>query len=199
MNNSLCADRYSRYGAYGYVEGNEPRIHDRREDSGSNKSAEIDWKQVDWANLQQECLQSNSIQYRTEANKTKMTALYKSLDSDLQDFQEHLNETEITAEPRTAVILRSWLGMNYTENDLHHIRSMIMELSLYSGAEYELVLLIDCQGEELPEQTDTAAWKAFHEKHLPQELHGLAVWFNERMLNDWYPEIDIHVYVFLMV
>lgn len=193
MNNSLCADRYSRYGAYGFLEGKTTRTHNWNGTFGSNEAAEINWEQVDWANLQNDCLQRNSIRYRTQPSEGKILALYKSLDSDVQP-REDLNETDKTV-PRTAVILRSWIGMKYTENDLYHIRSMLMELSLYSGAEYELILLIDCQGEKLPEETDYAAWKAFKAKHLPQELRSLAVWFNEEMLNDWYPGIDVHVYV----
>ncbi|KAI3266490.1 hypothetical protein CBS147309_6207 [Penicillium roqueforti] len=191
LNNSLCADRYSRYGAYGFLEGKTTRTHNWNGTFGSNEAAEINWEQVDWANLQNDCLQRNSIRYRTQPSEGKILALYKSLDSDVQP-REDLNETDKTV-PRTAVILRSWIGMKYTENDLYHIRSMLMELSLYSGAEYELILLIDCQGEKLPEETDYAAWKAFKAKHLPQELRSLAVWFNEEMLNDWYPGIDVHV------
>lgn len=194
MNNSLCADRYSRYGAYGYLQGNETtRLHNWNGTFGSNEAAEIDWEQVDWAHLQHECLQRNSVRYRTQPSERKISALYKSLDSDVQS-REPLNKTD-KAQPRTAVILRSWIGMKYTENDLYHIRSMMMELSLYSGAEYELILLIDCQGEKLPKETDHAAWEAFNKKHLPQELRNLAVWFNAEMLNDWYPGIDVHVYV----
>lgn len=157
----------------------------------------MNWEQVDWASLQSECVQRNSIRYG-ELFDRKITALYKSLDSHVET-RESLNGSRVSAQPRTAVILRSWLGMKYTENDLYHIRSMVMELSLYSGAEYELILLIDCQGEKLPKETDTAAWKAFEQKHLPSELRGLAVWFNEEMLNDWYPEIDIHVYVYVIL
>jgi hypothetical protein len=193
LNKSLCADRYSRYGAYGYLQGNEStRINDWDDKFGSNEAAEIDWEKVDWANLQNECLQRNSDRYRTQPSDGKIFALYKSLDGDVQP--QPLNETS-KSQPRTAVILRSWLGMKYTENDLYHIRSMIMELALYSGAEYELILLIDCQDEKLPEETDHAAWKAFKERHLPQELRSLAIWFNADMLNDWYPAIDVHVYV----
>ncbi|OQE05441.1 hypothetical protein PENVUL_c024G04218 [Penicillium vulpinum] len=192
LNNSLCADRYSRYGAYGYLKGNKStQIQDWQGKFGSNEAAEIDWEKVNWANLQNECLKRNIVRYRTPRSEKKIFALYKSLDSDLQP-REPLNETSKT-QPRTAVILRSWIGMKYTENDLYHIRSMIVELSLYSGAEYELILLIDCQGEELPKEADDAAWKKFHEKHLPQELRSLAVWFNADMLNDWYPGIDVHV------
>ncbi|KAJ6162648.1 Protein of unknown function DUF3405 [Penicillium chrysogenum] len=191
LNKSLCADRYSRYGAYGYLGGNETTLHSWDSTFGSNEASEIDWEQVDWAHLQYECLQRNSVRYRTQPSEGKIFALYKSLDSDVQP-REPLNGTD-KMQPRTAVILRSWIGMKYTENDLYHIRSMLMELSLYSGAEYELILLIDSQGKKLPKKDDHAAWKAFNAKHLPQELRSLAVWFNAEILKDWYPGIEVHV------
>ncbi|KAJ5477610.1 Protein of unknown function DUF3405 [Penicillium desertorum] len=191
LNKRLCADRYTRYGAYGYLKGNETTLHNWNGTFGSIEAAEIDWEQVDWDRLQYECLQRNSVRYRTPPSEGKIFALYKSLDSDVQS-REPLNGTD-KAQPQTAVILRSWIGMKYTENDLYHIRSMLMELSLYSGAEYELILLIDSQGKKLPKRNDHAAWKAFNAKHLPQELRSLAIWFNAEMLKDWYPGIEVHV------
>jgi hypothetical protein len=183
-------------------------MHDWHSESfRSGEAAEIDWEHVDWAQLQQECLQRNALRYSTtEPNEKSIWGLYKSLDPEMhkapppESSLKHLEETRKAAQPkpkpRTGVILRSWIGMEYTENDLYNIRSMIMELSLYSGGEYEVILLVDCQDKQLPKEKDDAAWTAFKEKHLPQELRGLAVFFNNKMLKDWYPEIDVHVYVF---
>ncbi|CAG8048752.1 unnamed protein product [Penicillium salamii] len=195
LNQSLCADRYSRYGAYGFLQGNDStRIQNWNDTFGSDQAAEIDWEGVDWSNLQDDCLQRNRKRYRmTETSGGRLVALYKSLDSDSQNSPMPVNGTGNIAQSRTAVVLRSWIGMKYTKNDLYHIRSMIMELSLFSGGEYEVILLIDCQDEELPAEKDSAAWEVFRQKHLPQELRGLAMFFNTKMLGDWYPDIDIHV------
>jgi hypothetical protein len=195
LDRSLCSDRHSRYSAYGYTEGNE-----------TSRASEIDWEHVNWAQLQQECLQRNAARYSTtEPNQKSIWALYKSLDPELQQTpssnssSEHSAKprgaTQPQAEPRTAVILRSWIGMQYTEPDLFNIRSMIMELSLYSGGEYEVILLIDCQDQALPEENDEAAWTTFKDNLLPPELRGMAVFFNDDILWEWYPEIDVHAYV----
>lgn len=82
--------------------------------------------------------------------------------------------------------------MKYTTNDIHNIRAMIMELSLLSGAEYEAILLIDTKDEVLPDQMDNVAMGSFKEENLPEELRGLAVFFNTKLLEDWYPTIDVH-------
>jgi hypothetical protein len=202
LNQSLCADRYSRYSAYGFLPDREKaKIQHWNGTFGSNEAAEIDWEMVDWASLQQECLQRNSLRFRVaEPSERRIIALSKSLDSDSENSSKSkpANDTRIVAQSRTAVILRSWIGMKYTENDLYHIRSIIMELSLYSGSEYEVILLVDCQEETLPAEDDLKAWKSFEEDHLPQELRGLAVFFNTQMLSDWYPDIDVHAYVALV-
>lgn len=85
--------------------------------------------------------------------------------------------------------------MKYTTNDIHNIRAMVMELSLLSGAEYEVILLIDAKDEMLPEPMDNFAMDSFKEEYLPKELRGLAVFFNTELLEDWYPTIDVHEYV----
>lgn len=69
---------------------------------------------------------------------------------------------------------------------------MIMELSLLSGAEHEVIILIDAKDEVLPDQMDNVAMGSFKEESLPEELRELAVFFNTKLLEDWYPTIDVH-------
>jgi hypothetical protein len=102
------------------------------------------------------------------------------------------NNTSSIFKPRTAVVLRTWTDMEYTENDLHYIRSIIMELSLLSGAEYEVILLVDAKDTELPHPADRAGLDNL-KSSLPRELQDLAIFFNSQILEDWYPKIDTHV------
>ncbi|KAJ5670293.1 uncharacterized protein N7477_005656 [Penicillium maclennaniae] len=62
----------------------------------------------------------------------------------------NLSDPELGIQPRTAVIMRTWLSKRCMDDDLHFIRAMIMELALHSGGEYEVVLLVDCKDTELP-------------------------------------------------
>lgn len=156
---------------------------------------QIHWDQVDWANLQQACLERNRERFRTiEPREKKIWTLDKRLDS--SDKSKTDEETGPKSLSRTAVILRSWLDMKYTENDLHHIRAMIMEMSLYSGGEYEVVLLVDCRDTKLPDPRKKDAVEQFKEKHLPKELREIAVFFNKKILHSWYSRTDVHEYVF---
>jgi hypothetical protein len=82
--------------------------------------------------------------------------------------------------------------MKYTTNDIHNIRAMVMELSLLSGAEYEVIILVDAKDQILPNPMDNAAMDSLKKEYLPEELRGLAVFFNTKLLGDWYPTIDAH-------
>ena len=72
---------------------------------------------------------------------------------------------------------------------------MITELALHSGGDCEVVLLVDCKGTELPNSMDTVAMDKFKADYLPRELGELAVFFNTKILEAWYPKIKAHEYV----
>ncbi|KAJ5373143.1 hypothetical protein N7517_005149 [Penicillium concentricum] len=180
LDRSICVDRYSRYAAYGYTE--------------EGKKAQ--WQDVNWATLQQDCLQRNADRYQPSNIREKMWTLHREQDKGTD--QHRLGEKTKTDrnntaifKPRTAVVLRTWLDMEYTEDDLYYIRSIIMELSLLSGAEYEVILLVDAKNADLPHPTDKTGLDSL-KKSLPLELQDLAVFFNSEILEDWYPKIDVH-------
>ncbi|KAF4766646.1 hypothetical protein HAV15_010882 [Penicillium sp. str.  len=162
LNRSICVDRNSRYAAYGYTEtGNEGQ-----------------WQDVNWATLQQDCLQRNADRYQPSDIREKTSTLHREQDKGTDEHtrreraETNRNNTSASFKTRTAVVLRTWLDMEYTEDALYYIRSIIMELSLLSGAE---------QG-----------GLGQSEKSLPGELQDLAVFFNAEILKDWYPKIDVH-------
>ncbi|KAJ6088348.1 hypothetical protein N7486_009609 [Penicillium sp. IBT 16267x] len=176
--NSLRTDRYSQYGAYGY--GN-----------GTNGI----WTSVNLGSLQHNCLQRNAERYQHQNLGEKALTLDQI--PEVHENEDGSATAEENSGPnyhtRTAVILRSWINKIYTANDFHFIRSMVMELSLFSGAEYEVTLLVYSTGTELPDPTNKEGMNQFKQKHLPDKLRDMAVFFNEKILADWYPKIDVHV------
>ncbi|OQE02618.1 hypothetical protein PENSOL_c002G11059 [Penicillium solitum] len=186
VDRGLCVDPSSRYGAYGY----EVKA---REDIGSRTSR--NWEGVNWADLQRACLERNHERYNKLNPEPKKSTLHKQQSQQVEHRRKkhrHRKTHLPQFHPRTAVILRSTIDMKYTTNDIHNIRAMIMELSLLSGAEYEAILLIDAKDEVLPDQMDNVTMGGFKEEYLPEELRGLAVFFNTKLLEDWYPTIDVH-------
>lgn len=191
LDRSICTDRYSRYAAYGYT-------GEAKNGDSFGASNEVQFEHVNWATLQQDCLQRNADRYQF-SNTRKALTLHKEYN---EGIDEHIlrgektetaqNNTPAVFNTRTAVVLRTWLDMEYTESDLHYIRSIIMELSLLSGAEYEVVLLVDAKNAELPHPEDKVGLDRL-KSSLPRELQDLAVFFNSEILEDWYPKIDVHV------
>ncbi|KAK4862480.1 hypothetical protein LT330_002613 [Penicillium expansum] len=185
LDRDLCVDLSSRYGTYGY----EVKTRD-----GVASRISRNWEGINWAELQRACLGSNRERYKSNPEPKKST-LHKQQTQQVEyrhKKHRHRKSRLPQFHLRTAVILRSTIDMKYTTNDIHNIRAMVMELSLLSGAEYEVILLIDAKDEMLPEPMDNFAMDSFKEEYLPKELRGLAVFFNTELLEDWYPTIDVH-------
>lgn len=77
-----------------------------------------------------------------------------------------------------------------------HVRSLIMELSLHSGAEYEVFLLTHVKDNETtlygPDEGENV--QKLKERYIPREFWGITIFFNEQTLESWYPMVDEHKY-----
>ena len=181
LNRSFCVDRHSRYRAYGY----------------GDQTHKVQWQDVNWATLQKDCLQRNADRYQPSDIREKTSTLHREQEEGTAELhgrdkrETNRDHTAAIYKPRIAVVLRTWLDMEYTNDALYYIRSMIMELSLLSGAEYEVILLVDAKDTKLPYPADKADLDSL-KKSLPLELRDLAVFFNSEILEDWYPEIGVH-------
>ncbi|CRK23082.1 hypothetical protein BN1723_012892 [Verticillium longisporum] len=61
------------------------------------------------------------------------------------------SEPEPKVEQRTAVLLRSYTGKKYTENDKQVMRALISELNLRTGGEYQVYLLLHAKAPQAAE------------------------------------------------
>ncbi|KAL4820355.1 hypothetical protein BDW67DRAFT_172598 [Aspergillus spinulosporus] len=97
-------------------------------------------------------------------------------------------------EKRTAVILRAWHNMMWTENMQQYVRSLVMELSLHSGGEYEVFLLTHVKDNEIPlyaADGDSNA-QSLKEKFIPREFWDMTIFFSDETLMAWYPSVEEH-------
>lgn len=88
-------------------------------------------------------------------------------------------------EPRTALLLRSFSGKEYTDNDKEVIRSLVTELNLRTGGEFEVFLFVHIKDEHREIWTDDAYNKAL-EEHVPAEFRSMSVLWNEPAVNSMY-------------
>lgn len=82
--------------------------------------------------------------------------------------------------------------MPWTENFKHFVRSVNMELALHSGAEYEVLILVQVRdGVTLYTQSgeiDGTSVGRLKDTFIPPEFHDMVMMFNNRTLENWYPE-----------
>lgn len=108
-------------------------------------------------------------------------------------------------ENRTALLLRSYTGKTYTESDKQNIRALITELSLRSGGEYAVFLLVQSKDNSQDIFGSRQTYLEVLQKHVPAEFHGITVLWNDAQMKDIYTEMkddserDVHTAQWLSV
>ncbi|KAJ5901744.1 hypothetical protein N7495_002272 [Penicillium taxi] len=111
LNNTLCTDHFSRYSAYGY------RDKTKDNDAAYNGST-VQWNKVSWGHLQENCLELNAERFRARLPRRKFSTLHKELDTENEITNDDEDNSLPKHHPRSAVIMRGWLGMEFTEDSL---------------------------------------------------------------------------------
>jgi hypothetical protein len=210
LDDSVCFDRYSRYGAYGFGED------EGHGDIGNKRKPRLvpKWETVRWGRLQDDCLRRNGKRYRLEARTPGVKKLSTVLlEPDLMSSMasSRVTEEEVTLRSRTgykngsvkvaryhsrtAVLIRTWTGYTYEPNDLLAMRSMIAELSLHSGAEYTVYLYVHVKDASLPIFTNVTLYDEILRANVPEEFCDIAILWSESVFPTWYPDVgDWQVY-----
>ncbi|WQF77461.1 hypothetical protein CDEST_02475 [Colletotrichum destructivum] len=183
MDGNLCYERETRLGPYGYVPQLKPN------------SYPVDWDYVDWGSLQEKCVKQNAARFGPGKPNRFIDTAYSNDGKKVGRRTEGQEEkstsgSEATespaAESRTAVLLRTFTGKRYTENDKQAIRSLISELSLRSGGEYQVFLLLHVHDRSVNLQGDKTAYQHVLDEHVPLEFHGITKLWNDQMVWDIY-------------
>ncbi|KAI5367246.1 hypothetical protein Slin15195_G023740 [Septoria linicola] len=181
VNLTLCFDRYNRYGPYGI----RPPAEQVTIEDWQQPLRNPTWNEVDWGSLQDEC--QNANQWR-----------YKSADHDSggagTDPRYGLKNKQ-SFHPRTAILLRTWEGYDFTENDLQSFRALVTETSLLSGGEYQVFLFLNVKNQSADFYNDKAVYQEILDKNVPHEFQNMTVLWSETVLEQWYPKVgDWQVY-----
>ncbi|KAH6845137.1 hypothetical protein B0I37DRAFT_177266 [Chaetomium sp. MPI-CAGE-AT-0009] len=99
------------------------------------------------------------------------------------------SNTTSKSEPRTALLLRSFSGKTYTDNDKEVIRSLVTELNLRTGGEYEVFLFVHIKDEHRKEIWNDDAYNKALEEHVPAEFRSMSVLWNEPAVNSLYTNL----------
>ena len=98
---------------------------------------------------------------------------------------------------RTAIVLRTEEGNEWTVDAMQYIRSMIMELSLHSGAEYEVIIMVEVLDANAHIFDSDASYQQMLNKAVPDEFKNISLLFNRQLLDKWYPKAGQHEWVLM--
>lgn len=183
---NVCHDRYSRYGLYGYDEHNW-----KLGIAGFQRPRFIDWDETNWGELQSECYERNANRYKpTQINQNYSRHVLIETPADQPEPTSESSTQRYKS--RSAVILRASEEMEWSPSHRQYLRSLIMELSLHSGLEYQVFFMLDVKDESLPIEESEEAVEEIKMRAVPPEFHNMTILFNDRLLRQWYPKIKEH-------
>lgn len=176
MRDDVCFDRFGRYGPYGLGYSKKLGglgVGEDTENSGSEvvweKSGQIDWLDVDWANAQDRCL---------EANKRR----FREIDEETGKLEETKDKMS-----RTAIVIRTYTGFKWTEHAVLNFRALISEMSLKSGGEYQVHFLMHVKDTDVPVWADEVTVQRLLDANVPPEFHGMVSIWSEPQMKLYYP------------
>ena len=204
LESDFCFDRHARYDPYGYEDefpdAEEPHV-------GPSK---VQWEDVRWGQLQRHCLAKNEDRYEPLEQPIRnkfwlpTTADQEGVDSTLVLASNESNNVQSyrlwqqnrqSYKKKTALVLRTWDGNEWTIDTVQYVRSQIMELALHSGAEYEVIILVEVKDVKIPIFEDEEAYRQTLLKSVPDEFSDVTILFNRNLLEKWYPKVGVHEYV----
>ncbi|KAI1404716.1 hypothetical protein F4819DRAFT_97253 [Hypoxylon fuscum] len=219
----ICFERYGRYAPYGFgysvrSGGLGTGEHGEKEgfESTWDKVPQVDWKGMDWADVQRRCYRANAARYKALPAKqpspqgffvdentaamdlqTRDTLPNESLQSKNNEATKEKGSAPASEKepvgkqlPRTAVVIRCWDEYFWREEDVMNIRSLISELVLASGGRYDVHLLVQVKNDAAhPIWADAATYKRRIEETIPEEFRGLVTFWTETQMLSLYQGI----------
>lgn len=180
-----CFDRFHRFGPYGYGQEEKNVAH------WQQPSSKPDWSYTPWGELQDKCVAANHERFAPEARTAVNITHGNTMPADHLKIPGHINSSDVAPSyrTRTAVLIRTWEGYNYKDNDLEAIRALIAELNLLSGGEYQVFLFVNIKDLSLNLFGNHEVYMDTLKANVPREFWDIAILWNERVMEKWYPRM----------
>ena len=174
---------------------------------GQDDPPEVDYKRVNWSKAQELCSAKNAMRFTGADTIPKAHGDY-FLDMKARSYQDRARQDLIGRRndpsapsnhtptqdyttprkaskllPRTAIVIRTWWDHQYSVEDTIYLRSMIAELSLLSGGEFTVHLLVHVKDDNIPIWADHKIYSRVLENALPEEFRGMGVLWSERQMS----------------
>ncbi|KAK0635784.1 hypothetical protein B0T17DRAFT_624651 [Bombardia bombarda] len=195
LREDVCFDRFGRYGPYGlgysFDEGGvEAGMDTEQEGSGEvwAKTGKINYDRMDWGDAQDRCFQSNKKRFNQDGDGHASTYDSQLLSAeDTTTSQHQASHHERKKIPRTAIIIRTYVGFQWTRHSILNFRAMISELSLRSGGEYAVHFLLHVRDDEAPVWADGETAQRVLDENVPDEFHSICTLWSEAQMRLLYP------------
>ncbi|ORY59623.1 uncharacterized protein BCR38DRAFT_351067 [Pseudomassariella vexata] len=200
IDSNLCFERETRLGQYGYANSRNTKL------SG-------DWDLINWGQLQELCVKKNKARFDmrgspnpfidstygqfdyglSTADKTNNNdELRRRKKEEKPSGQRYENSRNVEKEQRTAVLIRTYTGHDYTENDKQVIRSMVSELSLRTGGQYQVFLFVHVKDTDILIWDDEDTYQYILHASVPPEFADMAILWNDDAVRSVYTKLDEH-------
>ncbi|KIW05093.1 uncharacterized protein PV09_03650 [Verruconis gallopava] len=202
LRDDVCFDRYGRLGPYGFgyskkMGGTGTGMDGDREGIEAiwAKDDYVDYSKVKWAQAIKRCEAANKHRFEPLPS-TQRANFYQTMGiggPEDEEPQKEDHRKNILAEetppfaknrtlPRTAVVIRTWTGYEYDNEDLFYLRSLVAELSLASGGEYSVHFLVHVKDNNKQIWADDATYQQVLDDALPAEFKGMGTLWSERQM-----------------
>ncbi|KAL9103466.1 MAG: hypothetical protein Q9163_001494 [Psora crenata] len=189
---TFCFDRFARFVPYGFDE----ELWNVA--SKAKREETLDWGMVDWSRLHDDCLSKNRNRYEPTRGANR-TEFWMPTENDLADLDSTLylsggspksgwRSNGAALKKRSAVVLQMDAAEEWTVDTVQYVRSLIQELSLHSGAEYEVIILVEIKDTSKPLFTDSSVYRGLLYSSAPREFTGNTLLFNRALFDAWYPK-----------
>jgi len=146
--------------------------------------------------------QTLNIKKRTDDLAAKVLGeLNRAKDVAVQVVEDHIKTSDVEEKPvvnvpkiknkpgRSAVVLRAYDGYKYHADDLHSMRSLIVELALAGRGEYEIFLMHNVKNKTMNIHGDADLRKRILYENIPREFHDITILWNEDDCQKLYPNL----------
>lgn len=175
-----CYERFGRFGPYGYSYGREAGglgLAEGSERVGAERVLArfptVDYRNVSWGEAQKRCFAKNKHRFDAATPPPAGGGTAAG--------------TPAPPKPRTAFVLRTYTGYQYTDLQLLSLRATINELALQSGGEYDVHLLLHVKDESIPIHASDAVYRATIEANVPREFWDMTTLWSEALMRLYYP------------
>ncbi|KAK7739121.1 hypothetical protein SLS53_005757 [Cytospora paraplurivora] len=183
----VCYDRFGRYGPYGLgyslEDGGVGEVMTTENEGNRyvwSNTGRINYHGVDWGKLQERCFERNHRRFRGPDEK-------QNNDYGSQKPRSHPSAVPKQKIGRIAIVVRSYVGFQWTHLSILNFRAMISELSLRSGGEYTVHFLLHVKDNDQPIWADAETVQRILDTNMPPEFKSITTLWSQAQMELLYP------------